>query len=296
MVAALAIPFLAFDQPATAEAASSEVIAAGGQADAASETEFVASGDSSGPVEGAIEIVVVDQIVSPDIAKLAELALQWTRARNEAIEAGLVDVRLPSSSDTNLGLLPEVVNEGESEPAIAEADSAGEPEPEPEQEQPVQPEPQEPQEPQAPPAVDEPDEPVTEPDEPVEEPVDPSPQDPDEQPPVEPEPEEPGIPVTPQQVDGRVPPPAGGPTGAQWDALRMCESTHNYSVVNSTGTYRGAYQFSQQTWDWVAGIHWPHLVGVDPAAAEPAWQDIMAYTLYAMRGWDQWPVCGQHLL
>ena len=73
-------------------------------------------------------------------------------------------------------------------------------------------------------------------------------------------------------------------------------ATHNYGAVNPTGTFRGAYQFSRQTWDWVAGIHHPHLVGVDPAAADPAWQDIMAYTLFDMRGWDQWPVCGLNLL
>ena len=104
------------------------------------------------------------------------------------------------------------------------------------------------------------------------------------------------VPTPPAQVDGRVPPPAGGPTAAQWDAVRNCESTHNYQAINPSGKFRGAYQFSIQTWDWVAGIHWPHLVGVDPAAADPAWQDVMAYTLFAMRGWDQWPECGRHLL
>ncbi len=93
-----------------------------------------------------------------------------------------------------------------------------------------------------------------------------------------------------------MPPPEGGPTAAQWDALRRCESTHNYQAISPSGLYRGAYQFSQQTWDWVSGIHYPFLVGIDPIDAPAGWQDVMAYTLYAMRGWDQWPICGKNLL
>ena len=96
-------------------------------------------------------------------------------------------------------------------------------------------------------------------------------------------------------MNGRVPPPAGGPTGEQWDQVRNCESTHNYAAVNPSGKFRGAYQFSVQTWDWVAGIHYPNLVGVDPAAAAPGWQDVMAYALYEMRGAGQWPECGRFL-
>ena len=37
----------------------------------------------------------------------------------------------------------------------------------------------------------------------------------------------------------------------------------------------------------------PFLLGLD---APGGWQDVMAYTLYAMRGWDQWPICGKNLL
>lgn len=90
-------------------------------------------------------------------------------------------------------------------------------------------------------------------------------------------------------------PPATGPSAEQWAALRFCESSGNYSVVNPTGTFRGAYQFSQQTWNWIAADHAPHLVGVDPAAASPADQDFMAYTLYAVGGPGHWPVCGRYL-
>ena len=86
-----------------------------------------------------------------------------------------------------------------------------------------------------------------------------------------------------------------GPSDIQWEALRFCEATGNYSAVNPTGTYRGAYQFSRQTWDWIAGLNFEHLVGVDPAAAVPADQDRMAQALYDLRGRGQWPVCGRYL-
>ena len=86
-----------------------------------------------------------------------------------------------------------------------------------------------------------------------------------------------------------------GPSDIQWEALRFCEATGNYSAVNPTGTYRGAYQFSRQTWDWIAGLSFEHLVGVDPAAAVPADQDRMAQALYDLRGRGQWPVCGRYL-
>jgi hypothetical protein len=77
--------------------------------------------------------------------------------------------------------------------------------------------------------------------------------------------------------------------------LRRCESGGDYGAVNSTGTYRGAYQFSRSTWNSVASRSFPHLVGVDPAAAAPADQDAMAHALYASSGRSPWPVCGRHL-
>ena len=42
-----------------------------------------------------------------------------------------------------------------------------------------------------------------------------------------------------------------GPSDIQWEALRFCEATGDYTAVNPTGKYRGAYQFSRQTWDWI---------------------------------------------
>ena len=77
--------------------------------------------------------------------------------------------------------------------------------------------------------------------------------------------------------------------------LRACESGGRYNAVSSTGAYRGAYQFSRQTWNAVAGRHYPHLRGADPAAAAPADQDRMARALWATAGRGQWPVCGRRV-
>ena len=86
-----------------------------------------------------------------------------------------------------------------------------------------------------------------------------------------------------------------GTTEAQWHALRECESTQNYRAVSVSGRYRGAYQFSVRTWNWVAGMHYLDLVGVDPRDASPSDQDKMAYKLYDINGWDPWPTCKKRL-
>ncbi len=100
----------------------------------------------------------------------------------------------------------------------------------------------------------------------------------------------------PATEDGDVghPIPAGT-TEAQWHALRQCESTQNYRAISSSGRYRGAYQFSIRTWNWVAEMHYPDLVGVDPIDASPPDQDKMAYKLYEINGWDPWPTCKKRL-
>ena len=86
-----------------------------------------------------------------------------------------------------------------------------------------------------------------------------------------------------------------GTTEEQWHALRECESTQNYRAVSSSGRYRGAYQFAVSTWDWIAGMHYPDLVGVNPRDASPPDQDKMAYKLYEINGWDPWPTCKKRL-
>lgn len=74
--------------------------------------------------------------------------------------------------------------------------------------------------------------------------------------------------------------------------LRWCESSDNYQAVSPGGTYRGAYQFSQSTWNWVAGQHFPSHVGEDPRFAAPEVQDAMTRALWSMQGPAPWPVCG----
>lgn len=93
----------------------------------------------------------------------------------------------------------------------------------------------------------------------------------------------------------RVTTSGGGSMGGGWAALRRCESGGNYGAVSSSGTYRGAYQFSRSTWNSVARGSYPHLVGVDPAAAAPADQDAMALALYRSSGARPWPHCGRYL-
>lgn len=68
--------------------------------------------------------------------------------------------------------------------------------------------------------------------------------------------------------------------------VRACESHGNYAIVNPTGRYRGAYQFSFTTWQGVGGSG-------DPAAASPAEQDARALALLRLQGRRAWPVCGR---
>jgi len=82
--------------------------------------------------------------------------------------------------------------------------------------------------------------------------------------------------------------PLGGPSEAQWAALRNCESGGNYRAVSASGSYRGAYQFDYRTWAGLGGSG-------DPAAAPPAEQDARAKLLYSQRSWRPWPVCGRFL-
>ena len=84
-------------------------------------------------------------------------------------------------------------------------------------------------------------------------------------------------------------------TNAQLKSLRDCESTDNYEAISRSGTYRGAYQFDQRTWDDVASRHFPWLQGLDPVTVEFYWQDAMTRALYSERGAQPWPVCGRRL-
>ncbi|MGZ8752252.1 MAG: transglycosylase family protein, partial [Acidimicrobiia bacterium] len=70
---------------------------------------------------------------------------------------------------------------------------------------------------------------------------------------------------------------------------RARESRSNYSVVNPSGPYLGAYQFLQSTWNITtqhAGR--AELVGVPPNVASVYDQDDMAWTLYQWQGTGPW--------
>lgn len=84
----------------------------------------------------------------------------------------------------------------------------------------------------------------------------------------------------------------GDPTDAQLLQIRMCESGGNYAS-RSNPVYRGAYQFLRTTWDRIALIVGrPDLVGVDPADAATADQDLLARELFRQAGPAPWGVCG----
>jgi hypothetical protein len=78
-------------------------------------------------------------------------------------------------------------------------------------------------------------------------------------------------------------------------SIRRCESGHNYGAVSRSGSFRGAYQFSQRTWNGVAARNGrPDLVGVRPNEAGPADQDQMAVWNYQQANpRRQWPVCSR---
>jgi len=79
------------------------------------------------------------------------------------------------------------------------------------------------------------------------------------------------------------------------DPFLACTRAHEsemaggYQAISPGGTYRGAYQFDQSTWDSAAQLAGrTDLVGVDPATAAPADQDLLALTLFHARGPQPW--------
>ncbi len=67
------------------------------------------------------------------------------------------------------------------------------------------------------------------------------------------------------------------------------ESHGQYSAVNASGPYLGAYQFLQSTWNITAQhAGRTELVGVPPNAASAYDQDDMAWTLYQWQGTGPW--------
>lgn len=69
----------------------------------------------------------------------------------------------------------------------------------------------------------------------------------------------------------------------------QAESGGNYQIASPGGTYMGAFQFSQSTWNSAArSAGLGYLVGVPPNAASRAEQDTVAVTLYNLAGRQPW--------
>ncbi|MET0627490.1 MAG: hypothetical protein ABW033_03425 [Acidimicrobiia bacterium] len=83
----------------------------------------------------------------------------------------------------------------------------------------------------------------------------------------------------------------GGGAGGSLACIRAHESDSagGYQAVSPGGTYRGAYQFLQSTWNSsAAAAGRGDLVGVDPATVSPADQDAIASYLYSQAGSQPW--------
>jgi len=74
-----------------------------------------------------------------------------------------------------------------------------------------------------------------------------------------------------------------------FECVRWRESRGDYTAVNPTGTFMGAYQFYQGGWDTFAARIGRHdLVGVPPHHAQPADQDAVALAAYNELGSKPW--------
>ncbi|MCC5951924.1 MAG: transglycosylase family protein [Acidimicrobiia bacterium] len=99
-------------------------------------------------------------------------------------------------------------------------------------------------------------------------------------------------PTTPPTVAASSSGPGLTPTAEElaWMACTKArESNGNYSIVDASGTYFGAYQFHQGTWNTTAShAGRPDLIGVPPNQASPADQDQMALVLLRWQGKGHW--------
>ncbi len=90
-----------------------------------------------------------------------------------------------------------------------------------------------------------------------------------------------------------VPPPSSGGSDPALPPFLQCvvqyESGGDYGAVSPNGLYRGAFQFSQPTWNEAAQLAGrPDLIGVLPNLASKADQDTLAVALYAADGSQPW--------
>lgn len=86
---------------------------------------------------------------------------------------------------------------------------------------------------------------------------------------------------------------ATSPTSTNVDEFFACvrwrESHGDYTAVNPTGTFMGAYQIYQGGWDvYAARMGRDDLVGIPPHTASPADQDAVALAMYNDLGTRPW--------
>jgi hypothetical protein len=72
------------------------------------------------------------------------------------------------------------------------------------------------------------------------------------------------------------------------EAIALCESGGDPTLVSPSGHYRGKYQFTRSTWRSVGGTG-------DPAAALESEQDARATKLMARQGPSAWPACSRRV-
>jgi hypothetical protein len=103
--------------------------------------------------------------------------------------------------------------------------------------------------------------------------------------------EEPPVP----QVSSRPAAPRYGSCGGNVDCFLECtrgyesDTSGGYGAVSAGGTYRGAYQFQQNTWDAeVAGAGYGEFAGVPADQVPPEVQDAAAAHLYSVSGNNPW--------
>lgn len=84
-----------------------------------------------------------------------------------------------------------------------------------------------------------------------------------------------------------------GSCAGDFDCFKPCTFSHesggNYAIVSPSGTYRGAWQFDQSTWNnAVANAGYPEWVGRPANEAPPEIQDAAARWLYSVAGNRPW--------
>lgn len=102
-------------------------------------------------------------------------------------------------------------------------------------------------------------------------------------------------PARPAAASGSTLAPSSGSCAGDVECFLACTIDHEsrsagvYTAVSPGGTYRGAYQFDQPTWNnAVANAGYPQYVGVPPNLAPPEVQDAAATWLYSVAGNRPW--------